>query len=157
MRTNAKPKPDATDEAYGTRRRDKRFAVDVQASVSVGQRQLRARTRDVSRSGLCLVSLEAIPRDTEIAIELVLTFGEGRVSEPLQVRGEVVWCTALFGAYQLGVKFVQVADDQARYMSMFIGFLDGSLSTGEGESPDDPDDDGHGNRGSNDPDDPFAP
>jgi hypothetical protein len=152
MRTNAKPKPEPPDDSYGARRRHKRFAVDVQASVSVGDRRLRARTRDVSRAGLCLVSLEAIPRDTEIAIELVLTFGEGRVSEPLQVRGEVVWCTALFGAYQIGVKFVKVDDDQARYMSMFIGFLDGSLSTGDGESPDDHDD-GRGN----DPDDPFAP
>lgn len=148
MKTNAKAKP-ATGE-YAKRREHPRFSVDVQATLTVGDKQQRARTRDISRAGICLVTLEGIPRDTEIAIELVLTFGGDGTSEPLHVRGEVVWCTALFGAYQIGVKFLLVDEEQARYLNMFIGFLDGSLSTGELDLTDDEPAERAG-----DPDDPF--
>jgi hypothetical protein len=154
MKTNIKAKPQTSGPAYAKRRQHARFAVDVQASLTVGDKaHQRARTRDISRAGICLVSLEAIPRDTEIAIELVLTFGGDGTSEPLNLLGEVVWCTSLFGAYQIGVKFVQVGDEQSRYLNMFIGFLDGSLSTGEidldDQEADGPEDAGH------DRDDPF--
>jgi hypothetical protein len=154
----AKLEPDiAADVARepSKRRRHPRFAVDVQASVSLASRQLSARTRDVSRAGLCLVSLEAIPRGSEIAIELVLTFGEDGMSEPLHVLGEVVWCTPLFGAFQIGVKFVKVDEEQSRYLNMFIGFLDGSLSHGD-SSEDETGELGHAPGRAQDPDDPFA-
>ena len=45
--------------------------------------------------------------------------------------GRVAWCTALFGSYQIGVKFVKVDDDRARYLDMFVGFLDGTLAPGD--------------------------
>jgi c-di-GMP-binding flagellar brake protein YcgR len=144
-----------------SRRQHPRFSVDIQVSVSVTDHELSARTRDISRAGLCLVTMEAITRDTEIDLELVLTFGEGRTSEPLHVHGSVVWCTSLFGAYQIGVKFVNIDDDQQRYLNMFIGFLDGSLSTGDGAFPhgqdgDESDDDEDATGRHVDPDDPFA-
>jgi len=154
MKTNTKPKAETAEEGFHPRRQHRRFAVDVQAAVAIGERQVSARTRDISRSGLCLVSLEEIPRDTEIAIELVLTFGEDGMSEPLQVIGEVVWCTALFGAYQIGVKFVNMDDEQLRYLSMFIGFLDGSLTPGEHDGSHDGSEDVSID-GPADPDDPF--
>ena len=85
----------------------------------------------MSRAGLCLVAEQPIPRETEISLELVLTFGEAGTSEPLKMIGRVAWCTALFGAYQIGVKFVKLDDDRARYLDMFLGFLDGTLAPGE--------------------------
>jgi len=140
------------------RRQHPRFSVDIQVSVSVTDHELSARTRDISRAGLCLVTMEPIARDTEIDLELVLTFGEGRTSEPLNLHGSVVWCTALFGAYQIGVKFVNTDEDQQRYLNMFIGFLDGSLSTGDGSYSHDEDDqeDEEPTGRHRDPDDPFA-
>ena len=59
--------------------------------------------------------------------------------------GRVAWCTAMFGAYQIGVKFVKVDDEGARYLDMFVGFLDGTLGpgdlfSGEQEPLADPDD-----------------
>ena len=80
----------------------------------------------------------------------MLTFGADGMSEPLQLLGRVAWCTALFGAYQIGVKFVKVDDDRARYLDMFVGFLDGTLAPGP-LGPDDED----ARRGA-DPDDPFT-
>jgi hypothetical protein len=114
-----------------SRRQHPRFSVDIQVSVTVARQSFQARTRDISRSGLCLISLEPIARDTEIAVELVLTFGAGGISEPLNMLGRVAWCTALFGAYQIGVMFVKVDEERARYLDMFIGFLDGSLAAGD--------------------------
>jgi hypothetical protein len=132
------------------RRQHPRFNVDIQVSVGIGDHDLSARTRDISRTGICVVSLEPMPREAEIELELVLTFGEGGVSEPLHLRGKVVWCTGLFGAYQVGIKFVRVDEEQARYLNMFIGFLDGSLSTGELPFEDEEPTGRH-----SDPDDPF--
>lgn len=148
--TIAKDEAHAPGATYARQRQHPRFAVDIQASLSFADRQQRARTRDISRAGLCLITLEAVPRDTKISVELVLTFGGDGTSEPLHLAGEVVWCTPLFGAYQLGVKFVRVDEEQSRYLNMFIGFLDGSLSTGELDVDDeDPTD------RAIDPDDPF--
>jgi c-di-GMP-binding flagellar brake protein YcgR len=146
MKSNA-----AKKEITASRRRYPRFTVDVQAKVTVAEQHYSAHTRDISRAGLCLVSMESLPRHADLAVELVLTFGEGGMSEPLHVLGTVVWCTALFGAYQIGVKFVKVDEDQARYLNMFLGFLDGSLSTGDAFGEDD-----EPTGRPSDPDDPFA-
>jgi hypothetical protein len=134
---------------YSTRREHPRFSVDIRVGVSVAKATFDARTRDISRAGLCLVAVQPIPRETEIGLELVLTFGSDATSEPLQLIGQVAWCTALFGAYQIGVKFVKVDDEQKRYLDMFLGFLDGTLAAGE-LFPEEED------ARAVDPDDPFA-
>jgi hypothetical protein len=137
-------------EITASRRQHPRFHVDIKVAVTSDNQQVEARTRDVSRSGLCLVSTVELAREKEIGIELVLTFGQGGLSEPLHIVGRVVWCTKMFGHYQIGVMFVKVDPEQTRNLEMFIGFLDGSLNAGElfpgdEETTDKP----------NDPDDPF--
>jgi hypothetical protein len=143
-----------TEAARPSRRQHQRYNVDVQATVSVASEKLEARTRDMSRAGLCLVTSQPISRDAEVSLELVLTFGEDGVSEPLRISGRVAWCTALFGAYQVGVKFVHIDDERAKYLDMFVGFLDGTLAPGGmlGE----PDELGYPRGLMADPDDPFA-
>jgi hypothetical protein len=139
-------------EAHPIRRQHPRFNVDVQVSVSVANESLAARTRDISRAGLCLIASQPIARETEVALEMVLTFGDDGVSEPLSILGRVAWCTALFGSFQIGVKFVKVDGERAKYLDMFVGFLDGTLAPGgmfSGvEEPRHP--------AAVDPDDPFA-
>jgi hypothetical protein len=135
---------------YPKRREHPRFNVDVQVGVSVADEKFAARTRDMSRAGVCLIGEQPIPPDTEISLELVLTFGETGTSEPLKMIGRVAWCTALFGAYQIGVKFVKLDDDRARYLDMFLGFLDGTLAPDGGTFS------GEEEALAADPDDPFA-
>jgi hypothetical protein len=138
-------------EAQQTRRQHPRFNVDVQVAVSVANESFAAHTRDISRAGLCLIATQPIARETEVSLEMVLTFGNDGVSEPLSILGRVAWCTALFGSYQIGVKFVKIDDERAKYLDMFVGFLDGTLAPGglfseeEARHPAAPD-----------PDDPFA-
>jgi len=134
---------------YPVRREHPRFNVDIQVAVSVADAKFAARTRDMSRAGLCLVAEQPIAADTEISLQLVLTFGDAGTSEPLKVIGRVAWCTALFGSFQIGVKFVKVDDDLARYLDMFVGFLDGTLAPGDVFS-------GEEELRAADPDDPFA-
>jgi hypothetical protein len=135
------------------RRVHPRFNVDVHVSVSVADESFDARTRDISRAGLCLVATQPIARDTELSLEMVLTFGEDGVSEPLRILGRVAWCTALFGAYQIGVKFVKIDHERGKYLDMFVGFLDGTLAPG-GMSSAPAEISQHGV--ALDPDDPFA-
>ena len=134
---------------YPVRREHPRFNVDIQVAVTVADAKFAARTRDMSRAGLCLIGEQPIAADTEISLELVLTFGDAGTSEPLKVIGRVAWCTALFGSFQIGVKFVKVDDDLARYLDMFVGFLDGTLAPGDVFS-------GEEEARAADPDDPFA-
>jgi PilZ domain len=134
---------------YPARREHPRFNVDIQVAVAVADVKFAARTRDMSRAGVCLVAEQPIARETEISLQLVLTFGEAGASEPLKVIGRVAWCTALFGSFQIGVKFVKVDDDLARYLDMFVGFLDGTLAPGDVFPPDE-------EARAADPDDPFA-
>ena len=135
-------------ETTASRRQHPRFNVDLKVAVTCDKQSVQARTRDISRSGLCLVSTRDLAREKEIELELVLKFGEGGLSEPLHMRGRVVWCTALFGHYQIGVMFLGTDREQSRNLDMFIGFLDGSLNAGElfggdeetTDRPSDPDD-----------------
>jgi hypothetical protein len=129
-------------------RQHPRYPVDLQVTVMARDRQLTARTRDVSRTGLCLVTSYQIPLEVRIEIRLVLTFAAGGYSEPLILVGRVVWCTALFGSYQIGLMFVDVDRERARHLQMLVAILDGSPS----DPSDDEDTDRHG-----DPDDPFRP
>jgi len=136
-------------KTYPVRREHPRFNVDIQVGVAVAEVKFAARTRDMSRAGVCLVADQPIARETEISLELVLTFGDAGASEPLKMVGRVAWCTAMFGAYQIGVKFVKVDDERARYLDMFVGFLDGTLGPGDVFSAED-------QPRVADPDDPFA-
>ena len=140
-------------EGRPSRRQHPRYNVDVQVAVSVASQRIAAHTRDVSRAGLCLVAAEPIARDTEVSLQLVLTFGEEGTSEPLQIMGRVAWCTKLFGAYQIGVKFVKVDEEREKYLDMFVGFLDGTLAPGGLNSESD---DPWPAPAVADPDDPFA-
>ena len=134
---------------YAKRREHPRYNVDIQVTVIVGDSKLAARTRDMSRAGLCLIADQPIEGDSEISVDLVLTFGDAGATEPLKLFGRVAWCTALFGSYQIGVKFVKLDSDRARYLDMFVGFLDGTLAPGDAFS-------GEEEALAADPDDPFA-
>jgi hypothetical protein len=136
-------------DRYPKRREHPRVSVDLKVTVAVADVKLAARTRDLSRAGLCLIADQAIAVDTEISLELVLTFGEAGATEPLQIVGQVAWCTALFGAHQIGVKFVKMDSERERYLDMFVGFLDGTLGPGDLFS-------GEEEARAADPDDPFA-
>jgi PilZ domain len=109
-------------------RREQRRSVDISATVSVDGKVVPARTRDISRSGICLIRDTEIPRDTELKIELVLSLGNDTMSEPLLVTGRVIWCTPMFGKFQIGVMFVHVDIERRRFLDLFMRFIDGEVN-----------------------------
>src|ERR1017187_277296 len=94
MRFRGEPSPPACPASRSNRRtmseptenlrRHPRFTVDVQANVStVDGRKLIARTRDLSRSGICLVTSEDLGFGANLGIELVLLLGPSSSSEQI--------------------------------------------------------------------------
>ena len=109
-------------------RRYPRFNVDVQANVSTADgRKLIARTRDLSRSGICLVTSEDLGSGVNLGIELILLLGPSSMSEPLPLRARVVWCTAIAGVYQIGAMFDGLSPKESSFLDMFLRYLDGSI------------------------------
>lgn len=110
-------------------RRHPRFSVDVEATVQIGaSRPVAARTRDVSRTGVCLITNESISVGSTLRIELVLAFGNNAFSEPLNLAARVVWCTGISGSFQVGAMYDELTEQQEGYLEMFLQFLDGTLA-----------------------------
>jgi hypothetical protein len=110
-------------------RRERRYAVDVDATLTLesGQR-LKARTRDLSRNGICLIASEPVPSGGPAAVELILSFGNNAFSEPLELSARIVWCTQLSDRYQLGAMFEELSEQQDQFVDVFLQYLDGTLS-----------------------------
>jgi hypothetical protein len=110
-------------------RRHPRFNVDVEAVVETpaGQR-LAARTRDLSRSGICIITPTQVRAAQPLTVELVLAFGDNAFSEPLRLDAHVVWCTAIAGQYQVGAMFDRLTLEHNEFLDMFLHYLDGTLA-----------------------------
>jgi len=109
-------------------RRHPRFHVDVDANVhTVDGRKTVARTRDLSRSGICLVTADPLKSGGRLSIELVLLLGPRSSSEPLPLRARVVWCTAIAGAFQIGAMFDNLSAKESAFLDIFLRYLDGSI------------------------------
>jgi hypothetical protein len=109
-------------------RRHPRVHVDVQANIRTSDgRKLVARTRDLSRSGMCIISNSALAAGEQLRIELVLLLGPSSTSEPLALSARVVWCTPISGAFQIGAKFDSLSRKEAAFLDMFMRYLDGSI------------------------------
>jgi len=109
-------------------RRHPRFPVDVQASIRTGDgRRLSARTRDLSRAGICLITHQALPSGENLQVELVLLIGTTSESEPLPLRARVVWCTAIAGSFQIGAMFHGLSPKESGFLELFLRYLDGSI------------------------------
>src|SRR5256885_4373103 len=119
-------------------RRHPRFQVDVEAMVQTARgERLTARTRDLSRSGICVITYTALECGQPLSVELVLAFGDNAFSEPLRLEAHVVWCTTIAGHYQVGAMFDRLTAEHNEFLEMFLRFLDGSLTPkGMGARPD---------------------
>jgi hypothetical protein len=110
-------------------RRHPRFNVDVEALVEIqGGPRLAARTRDLSRSGICIITTTRLRAAQPLSVELVLAFGDNAFSEPLRLEAHVVWCTPIAGQYQVGAMFDRLTREHHEFLDMFLHFLDGTLA-----------------------------
>jgi PilZ domain-containing protein len=111
-------------------RKHKRFAVDVEAVVHTPGGPFPARTRDLSKAGICLITSVALKGNQWVGLELVLAFGDNAFSEPLRLDARVVWCTPIGTSFQVGAMFNALSHEDADFLNMFLRYLDGSLVPG---------------------------
>src|SRR5687767_1076775 len=101
-----------------------RYVLEIDAEIALGAERFPARTRDVSRGGLSILAPHAIAVGRDVTVTIALVFEEQAMSEPLPLRGRVVWSTPLDDSrYQVGVTFVGLTGDQRLYVELFLRYL----------------------------------
>lgn len=102
-----------------------RYALEIDAEIRCEGETIPARTRNISRDGLSIVTERAVPVGPEVTIAIALVFAGEAMSESLPLRGRAVWCTSLgAGAYQIGVSFVGLTSDERSYVDLFLRYLE---------------------------------
>jgi len=109
-----------------TDREHPRYAHEALVTIRVGGKVHTGRTTNVSRGGVAANVPTALPIGTEIEVDLQLVFEDDAQSEALRVPGRIVWCTALEDVFQVGVAFKPMAAEKAKFLTMFLRYLDDS-------------------------------
>jgi Tfp pilus assembly protein PilZ len=106
-------------------RADPRYALEIDAEITVGDERFPARTRDLSRGGLSFHAPRPVTVGAAVGIAVSLVSEDRALSEPLALRGRVVWCTPVAGdRHQVGVSFVSLTGDQRVYLELFLRYLE---------------------------------
>jgi PilZ domain-containing protein len=101
-----------------------RYALEIDAEIRLGEQRIPARTRNVSSGGLSLIAEQAVPRGRLVTVTISLVFDEEAMSEPLPLRGRVVWCTELGkDRYQIGATFESPTREERQYVELFLRYL----------------------------------
>ena len=127
------------------RRQHPRYTIEIEARVVADDAEFRARTRDLSRSGMCFVTQEPISVGIPVVIEAALKFSTNAFSEALPLSARVMWCTAVHEGFQVGVAFTRLQAQTGEYLELFLKYLKGEIDVKTGQpilDEDAPDDDG---------------
>lgn len=97
-------------------------------------------SRNLSRGGICLETVDAVASGEEVVVRVTLVFDDERTSEPLELPARVVWCTPFGDSHQFGIQFLPLSQDRATYLDMFLRYLEQSSSSGPGDDDEGDDD-----------------
>ena len=115
------------------RRIDVRFAVEIESEVTSEAGTVRAITKDVSRGGACFEVTAPMATGSNFDIALSLVLSENSFSEPLKLKGKVVWCTPTPEGYQIGAAFGPLDADTKEFLKIFLSFLAKGVDVGQDE------------------------
>jgi Tfp pilus assembly protein PilZ len=102
-----------------------RYALEIDAEIGFDTEKIPARTRNISHGGLAVDTSRAVPVGQPVTVTISLVFEGQAMSEPLPVRGRVVWCTAIGPhLYQVGVTFTNLTGDERLYVELFLRYLE---------------------------------
>lgn len=118
-------------------RQHQRYAHEAAITLRTRGKVYAGRTQNVSRGGLCADLAEPIPAGTELQVDLQLVFEDDSQSEPLRIPARVAWCTAVDEGHQVGLAFKPLGAELAKYLGMFLRFLDteGRVKNDKGRAP----------------------
>jgi Tfp pilus assembly protein PilZ len=98
-------------------------------------------SRNLSRGGICLETVDAVSGGEEVVVRVTLVFADARSSEPLELPAQVVWCTSFGSSYQIGTQFRRLSEDRATYLDMFLRYLEQAAAAADDGNDQDEDDD----------------
>jgi PilZ domain len=107
-----------------TERKHIRYAHEAQVTLVVAGKAIEGRTTNVSRGGLCADLADEVAVGTELEVSLALVFENEEQSEALTIPARVAWCTSVDEGHQLGLMFKPMNAELAKYLGMFLRFLD---------------------------------
>lgn len=101
-----------------------RYAHEAIVTLRANGHVYQGRTTNVSRGGLAADLADQISMGTDVELALQLVFEDEAQSEPLRVPGRVVWCTTVDDGFQIGVSFKPLTAEMAKYLALFLRYLD---------------------------------
>jgi c-di-GMP-binding flagellar brake protein YcgR len=101
-----------------------RYAHEAAVAFRAADQTFSGRTANLSRGGLCATLTESLTVGVHVEVDIQLVFADQRQSEPLRLRGLVVWCTAVNDGNQVGVRFQGIDGEKAEDLTMFLRYLD---------------------------------
>lgn len=107
-------------------RRAKRFEIDVSAELKVGNRVMSARTKNLSETGVCLVTSGPLEEGAQLPVSLFLTVdGIEDVSTPsLDLSASVVWASpGNDGGHMAGCHFSDLDPERVKHLQSFLSRL----------------------------------
>lgn len=117
-----------------TPRAHPRYAVELDAELTIGSERAKGRTQNISKGGFCLESETAVSIGEHGVARLALVFEEGQFSEQLEIACQIMWCTKRSsGGYQVGVRFADIGAEMEQYLSIFIRYLEDGDGDGDGD------------------------
>jgi len=105
-------------------RRAFRYPVDVAAEVLVGKRVVPVRTKNLSETGVCLVSRQPLPEGETVSLNLFLTVDgiEDPDAPPLDVGASIIWASpGNQDDHIAGCHFADLDGEKVRILQMFLG------------------------------------
>lgn len=112
-----------------------RFATEAALTLRHAELASKGRTRNISRGGLCAEVDGAFRVGAQITVDVALVFDDNNTSEHLVLPARVAWSTAIDDGYQVGLAFLPLGAEQARYLDLFLRYLsDGAPGRANQES-----------------------
>lgn len=107
-------------------RRAPRFAVSVSAEVNLGKRVLPVQTKNLSETGVCLVSRSPLEEGGQVNLQLFLT--EDGIEDPdvppLEVGANVIWASpGNDDDFLAGCHFSDLDGPKVKILQGFLGKL----------------------------------
>jgi c-di-GMP-binding flagellar brake protein YcgR len=93
--------------------------------MQVGDKEIDALAMDISGGGMALLTNYEIPVATIVTVKFIIVNDRAIIaakrSRSIEVQGEVRYCSLTNQkAYRLGVRFIDLTDDDRRFIDEFI-------------------------------------
>jgi hypothetical protein len=109
------------------RRAHPRFETSLSVEVYTGGDVIAAVVKNLSQGGLGIAVQQPLPAQAQVGLSMFLTEEgiEDERTDPLNVRGQIIWCTAEGHGFLCGVRFFPLQPKELERIELFLRRLHG--------------------------------